>query len=336
MKIVVFSVEDWEKPCFDALADGHEIVFEQESLQEDNVERYADAEIVSLFIYSDASRAVLERMPRLRLIATRSTGFEHIDLEYCKERGITVCNVPAYGFNTVAEHAFGLLLTLSHNLYEAIDRTRKGDFSMQGLRGFDLFGKTLGVVGTGEIGRCVIRIAKGFGMRVLAFDVKPDAAYAQEAGFEYVDLDRLLAESDVVTLHVPSNPKTQGMIGNAQFDRMKKGAVLINTSRGDVVDVQALTRALAEGKVAGVGLDVLPEEPVIREEAELLRSVYQRTHDLGDLLAGHVLMRMRNVVVTPHSAFYTKEAVQRILDTTVENIQAFVAGEPSNVVQGAK
>lgn len=245
-----------------------------------------------------------------------------------------VCNVPFYGECTVAEHVFGLLLTISHNLTKAINRTRRGDFTMQGLRGFDLLGKTIGIVGTGRIGQCVIRIAKGFGMDILAYDVNPQEDFAFTMGFRYVDLNKLLSRSDIITLHVPAIKETYHLISHKEFAVMKKGVVLINTARGCIIDTHALLNALAEGKVAAVGLDVLPEEPVIREEAELLRSVFQKKHNLEEILAGHVLLRLRNVYITPHSAFNTKEAIQRILDTTVENITAFALGRPQNIVRG--
>lgn len=268
----------------------------------------------------------------LKLVATRSTGFDHIDLDYCKDKGITVCNVPVYGDNTVAEHVFGLLLAISHNLIAAVDRTRRGDFSQTGLQGFDLLGKTLGVIGTGSIGRCVIEIARGFRMKVVAFDVKQDREMESSLGFRYLTMDELLATSDIITLHVPSNEKTRNLISGDAFAKMKDGVVLINTARGDIVDVKALVKAIADGKVAAAGLDVLPEESVIREEAELLHSVYRKRCVLDTLLANHILLRMRNVIITPHSAFNTREAVGRILNTTVENIIAFVKGEPKNVV----
>jgi D-lactate dehydrogenase len=190
----------------------------------------------------------------------------------------------------------------------------------------------MGVIGTGEIGQNVIKIARGFSMKVLAFDVAPDEEAAERLGYEYVSFDDLLARSDVISLHVPGNEKTQHLIDADAFAKMKDGAVLINTARGQIVHNQALVRALAEGKIAAAGLDVLPEEPVIREEAELLRSVYERKHDLDALLADSVLMRLRNVVVTPHSAFNTREAVDRILDTTAGNIRCFLRGEPQNTV----
>ncbi|SRR6056297_622600 len=333
MKIVIFEVEDWERKAFEQLQDEHEVQLTSGSLRAENAAEYADADVISTFIYSDLETETLQQFEHLQLIATRSTGYDHIELETCREREIAICTVPGYGENTVAEHTFGLLLTISHRLYEAIDRTRKGDFSPRGLQGFDLRGKTMGIVGTGAIGRCAIRIANGFGMHVLAYDVQPDQEAASELGFEYVELDELLTRSDVVSLHVPALPQTKHLIGTPQFEQMKQGAVLLNTSRGAVVDEKALVRALAEGKLAGAGLDVLPEEPVIREEAELLRRVYEQQHDLQTLLADQVLIRLQNVVVTPHSAFNTREAVQRILDTTVENIRAFAAGERQNVVE---
>ncbi|MEZ6097692.1 MAG: hydroxyacid dehydrogenase [Pirellulaceae bacterium] len=332
MKVAVFDLEDWERVGFDRLADEHELRMLADPLTTENASEHADAEVVSGFVTSTFDDQVMEQLASLKLIATRSTGFDHIPLGVCREREITVCNVPTYGSNTVAEHVFGLLLTISHKLEEAIDRTRKGDFSPKGLQGFDLQGKTMGIVGTGGIGRETIRIAKGFGMDVVAFEIEPDEEAARRLDFRYASMDELLAGSDVVSLHVPANEKTRHLISRDEFEKMKDGAVLINTARGDVVDTRALVRALAEQELSAAGLDVLPEEPVIREEAELLRSVYEERHDLNTLLANHVLVHMRNVVVTPHSAFNTREAVQRILDTTVENIQAFARGKPINVV----
>jgi D-lactate dehydrogenase len=332
MKISVFEVEEWERPTFEKLGDGHDLRMTTDPLHSDNIDDHKDAEVISTFIHSKYTCDVLEKLANLKLIATRSTGYDHIDLAQCGRQNVTVCNVPTYGENTVAEHVFGLLLSISHNLAAAIDRTRKGDFSQEGLRGFDLTGKILGLVGTGNIGRCVIEIANGFRMNVKAFDIKPDRQLADDLGFEYVDLNQLLEQSDVITLHVPSTDKTHHMISTDEFARMKDGVILINTARGSLIDMKALMHALAEDKVAAAGLDVLPEEPVIREEAELLRAAFSREHNLEDLLAGHILLRLRNVIVTPHSAFNTREAVQRILDTTVDNITAFTEGKPQNVV----
>lgn len=334
MQIAVFEMEPWERDAFQALAGEHELRFTDRPLKAEHTEEFVDAEVICPFIYSDLTAASLEHFRNLRLITTRSTGVDHIDRDYCEKHDIIVSHVPAYGENTVAEHVFALLLTISHNTFHAIDRTRKGDFSMQGLRGFDLAGKTIGVIGTGNIGEHVVRIAKGFGMEVVAFDVQPREELARELGFTYRPLEEVLAEADVVTLHVPGTEKTQHMISDEQFRQMKDGAVLINTARGSVVDVQGLMQAFADGKVSAAGLDVLPEEPAVREEAELLRSIFRKRHNLETLLANHVLLRLRNVYITPHSGFCTQEAVQRILDVTIENIEAYERGDPQNVAIG--
>ncbi len=332
MKIAVFELEAWEREAFQKLADEHELVLTDRQLSLDNAAEFADAEVLCIFIYSDLGANVLRQFPKLKLITTRSTGFDHIDTDYCRQHNIVISNVPRYGDNTVAEHVFALLLAISHRLPEAIDRTRRGDFSQKNLQGFDLRGKTLGVLGTGHIGRHVCRIAKGFGMEVVAYDVQPDHDFADELGICYATQPQLLISSDVITLHVPYNQKTHHLLSTEQFQIMKQGVVLINTSRGDVIDTRSLLQALASGRVRAAGLDVLSEEPSIREEAELIRTIFSRTHDLDSLLIDHVLLRMRNVIVTPHSAFNTREAVQRIIDTTIDNIQMFANGTPENLV----
>lgn len=333
MDLVVFESEPRERAAFERLAPACKVTFVEEPLGPDNAAAHAHAQIVSTFIYSDLSAPVLDAFKDLKLIATRSTGVDHIDLDACRARGITVCNVPTYGENTVAEHVFALLLAIAHRLPEAFERAREGPFSPDGLEGFDLGGKTLGVVGTGSIGRCVIRIAKGFGMKVLAFDVRPDAACAADLGFDYVDFDALLAAADVITLHVPALPDDRRLLDEAAFAKMKTGAILINTARGSLVDSRALIGALRSGKVAHAGLDVLAEEPMIREEAELVVSARYDQRDLRELVANHVLLHSPQVIVTPHSAFNTKEAVARIVETTVANIEGFASGRPVNLVQ---
>lgn len=331
MKIAVFEVEQWERAAFDRLDTAHEIRFFAEALTAEWAYSFPDIDVVSTFIYSDLGRETLERLKNLKLIATRSTGFDHIDTVYCKERGIQISNVPVYGDNTVAEHVFGLLLSISHNLTEAVDRTRRGDFSLQGLRGFDLKDKVFGVLGTGSIGRYVIEIARGFRMNVIAYDLYPKLGLAEKLDFRYMSLEEVLSKSDIITLHVPAGPSTYHFLSEKEFAMMKKGVVLINTARGTLIDIHALLHAIATGKVSAAGLDVLPEEPTIREEAELLRSIAQK-RPLDVLLADHILLRLRNVLITPHSAFNTKEAVQRILDTTIGNIAAFESGSPRNLI----
>lgn len=332
MRIVLFEMEPWEHEVFQDLQDGNDVVGVAGPLTRHNVRTFEDTQVLSVFTFSDVSADVLRHMPDLRMISTRSTGYDHIDMDYCAQHDIVVSNVPAYGCDTVAEHVFALLLGLSHHIVDAANRTRMGDFAQAGLQGFDLHGKTFGVLGTGDIGRCVIRIAKGFGMGVIAYDVRPDANAARKLGFMYVELDELWARSDAISIHVPAIPATENMVSSAAFDKMKDGVVLINTARGSIVDTQALVRALAEKKVAAAGLDVLAEEPTIREEAELLRSVYAPTGDVGTLLASQVLLRLPNVIVTPHSGFNTREAVHRLLMTTLGNIDAFLGGHPVNVV----
>jgi D-lactate dehydrogenase len=333
MRIAVFEAEAHEAIPFDRFKPDHEVSICAAPLRADNAASAAEAEIVSVFIYSTLDAATLAGMKRLKLIATRSTGYDHIDTAYCRAHGIAICNVPTYGENTVAEHVFALLLGLSHRLPEAVARARTGHFSPEGLQGFDLAGKTLGVVGTGNIGRHVIRIAKGFSMAVIAADIAPDETLAGELGFRYAAFDELLAEADVISLHVPATAHTLNLISDAQFSRMKRGAVIINTARGSLIDTSALVRALHDGKLGGAGLDVLPEEPLIREEAELVSTAFASQHDLRNLVANHVLLNMPNVIVTPHSAFNTREAIRRIVDTTVGNIEGFLIGEPRNLVR---
>jgi D-lactate dehydrogenase len=334
VKIAVFEAELREVAAFEALQGSHELTVSEKPLRADNAGEFADADIVSTFIYSALDHAALEQLPLLKFVATRSTGFDHIDMAYCAAHSVTVSNVPSYGENTVAEHVFALLLALSHRLPEAIQRAQRGHFSPEGLQGFDLAGKVLGVIGTGSIGRHVVRIAKGFGMEVVAVDIVEDAGFAQSAGFRYVTLDELWSLSDVITLHVPSLPETHRLLSAQAFTRMKNGVVVINTARGDLIDTRALIQALTSGRVAAAGLDVLPDEPMIREEAELICSLFCDQYDLRNLVANHVLLRMPNVIVTPHSAFNTREAVDRIVCTTIENICAFLAGTPRNVVAG--
>jgi len=331
MRIAVFEVEEWERDVFRELSAEHELVFVPEPLTPANAAAYADAEVVSVFIYSKPTAETLGQFAGPSHVATRSTGYDHVDLDWCEAHGVVVTNVPTYGDNTVAEHTMGLLLTISHNLTEAIDRTRKGDFSFVGLQGFDLRDKVFGVIGTGSIGRHVIRMAGGFDMETIAFDVRPDEAAAAELSFRYVSMDELLARSDIITLHVPYSAKTHHLIGAEQFDRMKDGVVFLNTSRGPLMDVKALVHAIARRKVRAVGLDVLPEEPTIREEAELLHHAFREQHHMETLLADHILLRMRNVIITPHSAFNTREAVLRIIQTTIGNIRSVASGRNGEI-----
>ena len=330
--IVFLEVEPWEQTFLTAHCPARwRAQFYSDEADRIALERISDAEILSVFIYSDLDASLLGRLPNLKMIATRSTGYDHIDTAFCRRKGIVVCNVPTYGANTVAEHAFALILSLSRRIYQARARTIHGDFSFQGLQGFDLMGKVLGVIGTGQIGRHVIRIANGFQMRVLAYDIRPDPLLAERLGFQYTGLNELLAQSDVVSLHSPLTAETRHLMGRRQFEAMKKGALLINTARGGLVDTDALLWALDAGIVGGAGLDVLEGEEAIREERELLSSRFDEER-LRSVIRNHILLKREDVIITPHIAFNSREAVERILNTTVENIQAFLEGSAINCV----
>jgi len=333
MNIAVFEAEDWERQAFVRLGEGYSVRCVAESLDERNAADFADAEVASPFVNSRLNASALAQLPQLKLIATRSTGYDHIDLAQCSARGITVSNVPDYGDSTVAEHVFALLLAVARNLVDAVERTRRGRFTQVGLRGFELRDRVMGVVGAGRIGLRVIEIARGFGMKVLAHDLQQDQAAATRLGFAYASLDQLLSDSDVVTLHVPATSGTVCMISDREFSRMKRGAILINTARGHIVDVEAMVRALADGKLRGAGLDVLPQEPLIREEAAIFHEgASTDAEDFKALVANNVLLRFPNVIVTPHNAYNTDAALRRIMETTLANIEAFVRGAPQNVV----
>jgi D-lactate dehydrogenase len=337
MRLIVFETEEWEHSGCLGLSSEHEVTCTRERLDAKTAENHTDAEAITVFVNSTLDADALARFPSLRLIVTRSAGYDHVDLEYCRARGIIVSNVPDYGDYTVAEYVFALVLALSRHLIEAATRTQRGDFSQSNLRGFDLRGKTLGVVGTGRIGRRTIEIARGFAMDVVAFDLHPNEALADSLGFRYSGFADVLAHADVLTLHVPATPKTHHLISDREFAAMKEGAVLVNTARGDIVDTSALVRALADKRLAAAGLDVLPEEPLMRDEAEIFRkNGWDRNHDLHRALASHVLLHFPNVIITPHIAFNTDGALRRILDTTLSNIRAFARGQPQNVVNAVE
>lgn len=337
MKVAFFEVEPWQAQYIQealqtrGLGKHIQADFTEERLESIHYSRLSGYEAIAVFVWTKVSREAIEALPNLRLVLTMSTGYDHIDLEACAQRGIVVCNVPRYGENTVAEHTFALILSLSRKLNQAYFQVLQGDYSVSSLRGFDLYGKTLGVIGAGSIGLHVIRIARGFGMRVLAYDTRPHHLLAEVLGFTYTDLDTLLRESDVVTLHVPALPQTYHLINRDTLSKMKRGALLINTARGSVVDTEAVLWALDEGILGGVGLDVIEGEEYIKEESMLLK-MPMAEQVLRHVVQTHLLLRRKNVVFTPHIAFNSREAVMRILDTTVENLEAFWKGSPVNVI----
>ncbi|MFO0754017.1 MAG: hydroxyacid dehydrogenase [Thermodesulfovibrionales bacterium] len=333
MRIAFFEIREWEKKYLRKKLRSHTLDFFAGPLDNGSVPKGKDAEILSVFIYSKVNAAVLRAMSRLKLVATRSTGFDHIDMQECRRRSITVATVPFYGENTVAEHTFALILALSRNIHKAYVKSLRYDFSIEGLKGFDLKGRTLGVVGAGGIGLNVIRIAKGFAMDVLVYDTHPNKVISEALGFCYGSFEEVLGRSDIITLHVPYNKNTHHLINKGNIHAIKKGAILINTARGSVVETEALLEALDKKILAGAGLDVLEGEELIKEEKQLLYDT-GKLESLGKIVKDHILLSRDNVVFTPHIAFYSQEALERILETTVHNILAFLAGTPQNVIRG--
>lgn len=333
LKAAFFEVESWEKDYLKSKLKGFDLSFFKDKLNPKDLKKIHDINILSIFIYSLIDKKNINLLPFLKYITTRSTGFDQIDLEACKEKGVLVSNVPSYGENTVAEHAFGLILALSRKICFSWERTKNKNFSLGDLMGFDLKGRVLGVVGIGNIGRQVIRIAKGFGMKVLAFDVKKDKNLAKKLDFKYVPLEYLFRHSDIITLHVPYNKATHHLVNLENLKLFKKRCYLINTSRGGVCDTTALLKGLKKGIFAGLGLDVLEEECFIKEEREILTTSFKRKCDLEAILENHILIDQPNVIITPHNAFNSKEALTRILDTTIENIKSFAKRKPINLIQ---
>jgi len=330
MAVYFFEVEPWEERYLKK--EFPKAKFYSSKLTSRKLKDCQNAEVISTFIYSKINAQKLEKLPKLKLIATRSTGFDHIDIEACQKKGVKVSNVPTYGENTVAEHAFALILALSRKIVPSVERTRMGDFNLSGLRGFDLKGKTIGVLGTGNIGAHIVRIAYGFEMKILAYDLQPKSELVKKYGISYTSsLKELFRRSDIITLHLPLNKHTYHLVNKEILAETKKGAYLINTARGGLIDSEALVWALEENILAGAGLDVLEEEPLIREERELLHKNIELSA-MRDVLADQILLRHPKVIVTPHNAFNSREALERILKTTIKNIRAFLKGRAINVV----
>ena len=326
-KIIFFEVNSKEKKYLKKKFDkNYEVSFYEEELTEANSNLIGDYEIVSPFIYSELTQKVLNKAKKVKLIATRSTGFNHIDIKTAKAKKISVANVPYYGENTVAEHTFAMILALSRNIHRAYVRTTRNDFTLNGLQGFDLKGKTLGVIGAGSIGVHVIKIAKGFGMKVICYDTRPNHILTELLDYKYVDLDEILKSSDIITLHCPYNENTRHMINMDNIEKVKKGALFINTARNGIIDPKALYYAIEKGIFGGAGLDVFEGEELIKEENQMLTKNVSVDH-LEAILKRNILLRYENVIITPHMAFDSAEAVERILDTTVENIKAFKEGK---------
>ena len=347
MKIYFTETEPGERIAFASELEQHDVYF-ADALEEVG----EDAEILSTFIYSRIDEEFLQRHPALKLLAIRSTTFDHVDLQSCARRGITVCNISSYGDYTVPEHTFALILALARRLQEVAEACKIHLFSYESLRCFELHGKTLGIIGTGRIGLETIRLAKAFGMRILANDIRPRHEMAELMGFRYVRLEELLRDSHVISLHASLTPYSFHMIDRAALCKCRPGVFFINTSRGGLVDTKALLEALDAGIIGGAGLDVLEDETVIRRGSadiiseQIIRHIqgifdsgHSMAHDptriqeLQDLIHNERLIAHRKVVFTPHIAFNSTEAVERIRVMTLENIRCFLEGQPINVLR---
>ena len=332
MNILYLYKEEWEKEYISSqrLTVNIQFVERLEEVSEEDLEK---VEVLSVLVNHPVLKEILEKMPNLKLIATRSTGFDHIDAAAAKEKGVEIVYVPSYGENTIAEFAFALLLALSRKIPEAREQvTQTGSFDQSKLGGFDLKGKTIGIIGVGHIGTHAIKMAKGFDMKVVAYDPFPKQNLDQELGFRYVGFEELLGLSDVISLHASLSDSTRHMINEESIKHIKNGAVLINTARGGLVQTNALVKALEEGIISAAGLDVLEEEGDMADEINLLDNPHPKLEELKNVLANHYLINNPRVIVTPHIAFNTKEAVKRILDTTIENIKSFANGEIKNKI----
>jgi len=333
MRIAFFEGEAWEEPVVRENFPDDEIAFFAGQLNDEALPSRRDFDAISIFVGSRITAATLAVFPNLKFITTRSTGFDHIDLDACKARGVATAYVPGYGDNTVAEFAFGLILNLTRKIYQGINQIKEtGSFSLEGLRGFDIKGKTIGIVGTGRIGREAIAIAKGFGMNVLAYDVFPNASLASTLDFKYVPLAELLGNSDIVSLHCPLTKENEHLMNAETIRQMKKGAYLINTARGGLVETAALVEALHDGTLAGVGMDVFEEEGGTENEFGFVKNSAATREALSTILENDILMKMPNVLMTPHNAFNSKEALARILQTTIDNIKGFAEGKQVNLI----
>ena len=320
----VFDTKPYDREPLVRAADGHPVAwrFLEFRLTRETAPLARDAPAVCVFVNDQLDRPCLEALAAqgVRLVALRCTGFNHVDVPAAKGLGLAVTRVPVYSPYAVAEHAVALLLTLNRKIHRAYNRVRELNFSLHGLVGFDLHGKTAGIVGTGKIGRIVAQILRGFGMKVLAYDPFPNREWATAQGVEYVDASSLAGFSDVISLHVPLLPETRHIIRQETIDLMKPGAIVINVSRGALIDTTALIEGLKRGKLGGVALDVYEEEEGIFFE-DLSGQVLQ-----DDELAR--LLTFPNVLITSHQAFLTREALADIARTTVANLTALADGKP--------
>lgn len=322
MNIAVFSSKPYDRKVLDAANSDGQLTFTylEPRLLPDTAHMADGFPVVCAFVNDHLDREVLEILAKggTKLIALRSSGFNNVDLAAAHELGFTVVRVPAYSPNSIAEHTVGLMLALNRKLHRAYNRVREGNFALDGLVGFDMAGKTVGIIGTGKIGQVVANILSGFGCRLIGYDPYPSDV-ARGAGLEYQPLNEVIANSDIITLHLPLTPETHHMIDAETISSMKRGVMLINTSRGSLLHTPAVIEALKTGQIGYLGLDVYEEEDDIFFQ-DLSGHILQ-----DDVFAR--LLTFPNVLITGHQAFFTQEALDAIASTTVANILAFVNGE---------
>ena len=315
-KVAMFDTKPYDKIWFDRLNDDrYEIHYFEGKLTTDTVSLTKGYDVVCAFVNDDIDKEVVEQMCEngVKLLAMRCAGYSNVDIKAASGK-LKIARVPAYSPYAVAEFAMGLLLTLNRKLHKAYNRTREYNFNINGLTGMDLYGKTVGVIGTGKIGQVFVNICRGFGMRVLAYDIFPN----NSLGYEYVDLDTLFRESDVISLHCPLTEQTKHIIDEDAISKMKEHCYIINTSRGGLIDSRALLDALRERRIGGAGLDVYEEEAEFFFEDHSEKGITDATLAL--------LSAMPNVIITSHQAFLTEEALSNIAKVTFENMDAFFAG----------
>jgi D-lactate dehydrogenase len=316
MVISFFSTQSYDKTFFDRFNSRHDIRYLEASLNEQTAKLTLDSQAVCVFVNDKITEAVVHQLVEngVKLIALRCAGYNNVDIRVAKEQGLTIVRVPAYSPHAVAEHAVALILTLNRKTHKAYNRVREGNFSLERLTGFDLYGKTVGVIGTGKIGETFCRILKCFGCKVIAFDIIENKALITE-GVSYLPLEEVLAQSDIVSLHCPLNDQTYHLINATTLSLMKQGAMLINTGRGALIDTPAVINALKSGQLGYLGIDVYEQEDTLF------------FHDFSEsVIQDDVIMRLMsfsNVLITAHQAFFTEEALSQIAITTLQNISDF-------------
>lgn len=322
-KIAFFGAKPYDIASFDKVNEkyNYDIRYYKGHLNPNNVVLTQDTDVVCIFVNDTADAAVIDAMVDngVKLLALRCAGFNNVDLKAAKGK-LPVVRVPAYSPYAVAEYSLALMLSLNRKIHRAYWRTRDGNFSLNGLMGFDMHGKTIGIIGTGKIAKILIRLLKGFGMRILAYDLYPDMKFAGERGISYVSLDELYRESDIISLHCPLTDQTKYMIDKDSIDKMKEGVMIINTGRGQLINTNDLIEGLKEKKIAAAGLDVYEEEGEYFYEDKSDKIIDD------DVLAR--LLSFNNVIVTSHQAFFTKEALHNIAETTLQNIEDFRCHRP--------